>query len=136
MDLVSFLLEKTGTLGKDCFEYNNRIIFLVKKDDMGKVIGESGNKIIGLRKELKKNIDIIAYNPDFTEFIKNIFYPIHILSVNIKNAEIEVVVDKENIGRAIGRQGSNLSKMKFIIDRHFLGVKRIHVIRKSENNRQ
>ncbi len=54
------------------------------------------------------------------------------MSVNTKNAEIEIAVNKENIGRAIGRQGSNLSKMKFIIDRHFVGVKRIKVIRKSE----
>ena len=127
MDLVSFLLEKTGSLGKDCFEYDDRIIFLVNKDDIGRIIGESGSKINGLRRELNKNIDIIAYNSDFTEFIKNIFYPVPILLANVKDAKIEIIVEKKNIGRAIGRQGSNLKKIKFILDRHFEGVQGIQV---------
>jgi N utilization substance protein A len=134
MDLVSFLLEKTGALGKDCFEYNDRIIFLVNKVDVGKIIGESGNKINSLRNDLRKNVDIIAYNADFTEFLKNIFHPVQVLTVSIKKTKIEVVVKKENIGRAIGKQGRNLEKVKFILNRHFDGVQNIKVINERSKN--
>ncbi|MHA2106036.1 MAG: NusA-like transcription termination signal-binding factor [Candidatus Hodarchaeales archaeon] len=134
MDLISFFLEKTGALGKDCFEYNDRIIFLVNKVDVGKVIGESGNKINSLRNNLRKNIDIIAYNSDFTEFLKNIFHPIQVLTVNLTKTKIEVVVKKENIGRAIGKQGRNLERVKFILNRHFDGVQNIKVISERSKN--
>jgi N utilization substance protein A len=134
MDLVSFLLEKTGALGKDCFEYNDRIIFLVNKVDVGKIIGESGNKINSLRNDLRKNVDIIAYNGDFTEFLKNIFHPVQVLTVSIKKTKIEVVVKKENIGRAIGKQGRNLEKVKFILNRHFDGVQNIKAINERSKN--
>jgi N utilization substance protein A len=128
MDLVSFLLEKTGALAKDCFEYKDNLVFLVNKEDIGKIIGESGNTINGLRKDLRKNIDIIGYNTDFDRFVENIFHPIPVLSINIKNSRIEVSVEKENIGRAIGRQGRNLERIRFILTRLYDGIQAIKVI--------
>lgn len=85
---------------------NNRI------DPLGSCIGERGERISKILKELKgEKIDVILYDKDPAQFIKNALSPAKDLSVYIVNEEIKeaiVVAEGDNLSLAIGRKGQNV----------------------------
>lgn len=85
---------------------NNRI------DPLGSCIGERGERISKILKELKgEKIDVILYDKDPAQFIKNALSPAKDLSVYIVNEERKeavVVAEGDNLSLAIGRKGQNV----------------------------
>ena len=86
LDLLSFLVERTGTLAKDIIldTETNRIIFIVPSGNAGKIIGQKGETINGLRKDLHKDIDIVEYSSDIKKFLENLLRPAKITDINLK----------------------------------------------------
>jgi N utilization substance protein A len=137
MDLVFFLLQKTGSLARDCVinktDTGDKLIFVVNKDDIPKIIGRSGEMINTLKKELKKDIDVVVYADKLEQFVCNLFHPIKLNNVNLKTTKekkhiIEIYVDKKDIGRAIGKQGIFLERAKLVLNRHFSGIANLKII--------
>lgn len=83
-----------------------------KIDAVGSCIGERGERIDRVLKELKgEKIDLIQYDKDPATFIKNALSPARNIGVYItdeKNREAIVVADGENLSLAIGRKGQNV----------------------------
>lgn len=83
-----------------------------KIDAIGSCIGERGERIDRVLKELKgEKIDLIQYDKDPATFIKNALSPARNVSVFItdeKRKEAIVVADGENLSLAIGRKGQNV----------------------------
>lgn len=83
-----------------------------KIDAVGSCIGEHGERIERILKELKgEKIDLIQYDKDPATFIKNALSPARNVSVFItdeKHKEAIVVADGENLSLAIGRKGQNV----------------------------
>lgn len=52
----------TGAIARDCIvdEENDRIIFVIKKGDMGLAIGKSGSNINRVKKSIGKHIEIVG----------------------------------------------------------------------------
>jgi len=67
----------TGAVTKDCVidEDNDRVIFVVKKGDVGLAIGKRGVNIARVKKTIGKNVEVIEHSDDPVEFIKNLFSP-------------------------------------------------------------
>lgn len=119
------LFEKmTGAAMKDCIvdDEENKIIFLVKKGQMGIAIGKKGENIKKVRQALGKKIEVIEYSEDPAEFIKNSFNPFRINDVSITGkAEKKVAkvdIDDRDRMTAIGRGGKNIQKVKMLVSRH------------------
>lgn len=83
-----------------------------KIDAVGSCIGEHGERIERILKELKgEKIDLIQYDKEPAIFIKNALSPARNVSVFItdeKRKEAIVVADGENLSLAIGRKGQNV----------------------------
>ncbi len=83
-----------------------------KVDPIGACIGEKGMRIANILKELNgEKIDIIEYNKESEEFIKNALSPAkdaHVFITDEKKQEALVVVDKDNFSLAIGKKGLNV----------------------------
>jgi N utilization substance protein A len=83
-----------------------------KIDAVGSCIGEHGERIDRVLKELKgEKIDLIQYDKEPAIFIKNALSPARNVSVFItdeKRREAIVVADGENLSLAIGRKGQNV----------------------------
>ncbi len=113
----------TGASVKDCIVENDedRVIFVVKKGDMGLAIGKGGSNINRAKKLIGKKIEIVEHSEDPVEFIKNIFKPVktrvNILEKNGKRIAV-VNVDFETKGLAIGKGGKNINKAKLLVGRH------------------
>jgi N utilization substance protein A len=119
------LFEKiTGAVTKDCIADadENKILFVVKKGDMGLAIGKNGRHIQQVRQSLGRRIEIIEYSEDPAEFIRNIFHPFRVNDVRItKLADkkvAKVAIDDRDKISLLGRRGKNLSKAKVLSRRH------------------
>lgn len=119
------LFEKiTGAVTKDCIADNdgNKILFVVKKGDMGLAIGKKGSNIQQVRQALGKRIEVVEYSEDPAEFIKNIFHPFRVNDVRITNLGdkkvAKVAIDDRDKITLLGRRGKNLAKAKVLSKRH------------------
>ncbi|MGV9141376.1 MAG: NusA-like transcription termination signal-binding factor [Promethearchaeota archaeon] len=134
MELISLFNNISGAIIKDCLIYESPednseiIIFLVKKEDVGKAIGRSGEHVKDLMSKLNKKIDVIPYSDDLNTFIQYIFNTTK-NSIKVQNIEIKesrngrktviISVPPKDRGKAIGKNGSMIRKVKRLVTRHF-----------------
>ncbi len=125
LSFISTLEELTGALAIDCIleKVENRVIFIVRRHDTGKVIGRGGTTIQKLREHFKKNVEVVEYSDKLEQFATNTLAPAKTKKVEIvgkpeKKIVIITVIPKEK-GKAIGKNGRNIQRSRFLLKRHF-----------------
>ena len=134
MELISLFNNISGAIIKDCLVFKSPenpsevIIFLVKKQDVGKAIGKAGEHVKDLMAKLQKKIDVIPFSADLDEFIQFILNTtknsIKVQSIEVKESKIGkktviISVRPQDRGKAIGKDGSMIKKIKELVIRHF-----------------
>ncbi len=134
IELISLFNNISGAIIKDCLIFrspeNNSevVIFLVKKEDVGKAIGKAGEHVKDLKVRLQKNIDVIEFSEDLNQFIQNILNTtknaIKVQNIEIKESKnlkktIIISVRPQDRGKAIGKEGSMIRKIKELVLRYF-----------------
>lgn len=126
MRFIALFESITGAAVRDCVldEEANRAIFVVKEGDIGMAIGKGGKNIRLLERMTSKRHEIIEYSDDPAVFIKNALKPAHVMEIRITEKpdgkSIAVVaVDPRDKGVAIGRNGRNAERIRFLAKRYF-----------------
>jgi len=134
MELISLFNNISGAIIKECLVFKSPenlsevIIFLVKKQDVGKAIGKAGEHVKDLMAKLQKKIDVIPFSADLDEFIQFILNTTK-NSIKVQNIEVKenkigkrtviISVRPQDRGKAIGKDGSMIKKIKELVIRHF-----------------
>ncbi|MFW6110454.1 MAG: NusA-like transcription termination signal-binding factor [Thermoproteota archaeon] len=126
MRYISLFERITGANAKDCIvdEDLERVIFIVTKGQVGMAIGKGGRNIKALERMTSKKLEIIEYSEDPVQFIKNALRPAKVKEVRLterRNGDTTAVVDvrSRDKGIAIGKNGRNAERLRFLAKRYF-----------------
>ncbi|MEM2922525.1 MAG: NusA-like transcription termination signal-binding factor, partial [Candidatus Bathyarchaeia archaeon] len=107
----------------DCVIFEDSITFVVSKDWSASLDRVEKDALTELSRILKKKINIVKLSEDITSFVKEIFSPVTIEKVTLiehggrKGVQVKVPASKK--GLAIGREGSNIRRVKVLLNRYF-----------------
>lgn len=123
MRLISQFESLTGAGSRDCVvdDRNERLIFVVNPGDMGLAIGKKGASIKKASEVMGKKIEVVEYNSNPEQFLKNCFLPAKVTSIVFSGEDdarsATVDVSDEDRGIAIGKNGKNIFKAKKLAQR-------------------
>lgn len=126
MRYIALFESITGATVKDCIidDELNRIIFIIKEGEVGIAIGKGGKNIHMLERMTGKKHEIIEHSEKPAQFIKNALKPARVNEIRISERTdgktIAVVsVDPKDKGVAIGKNGRNAERIRFLAKRYF-----------------
>ena len=124
MKYIQLLQNMTGATIVDCIIDDDTLIFTVKKGEVGLAVGKGGEKIKRFRSMTNKQVEIYEYMNEAEKFIKNALKPAKVNDIRMvdrmegkKNAM--VTVETKDKGIAIGKNGDNIKKIRFLAKRYF-----------------
>ena len=126
MRYIALFESITGATVRDCIidDENNRIIYGVKEGEMGIAIGKRGKNVSLLEKMTGRRHEIIEFSDDPARFIRNALRPARLRGIRITQRtdgkKIAVVsVEPKDKGIAIGKNGKNAERIRFLAKRYF-----------------
>jgi len=107
----------TRSVALDCIsdERFDRLIYIIKKGDMGLAIGKSGENIKKMQKVLGMKVEMVEFDENRDIFIKNLFKPADILEIvsHEEEKKIDIILkSKSDLGIVIGKGGCNIEKAR------------------------
>ncbi|MDX1611465.1 MAG: NusA-like transcription termination signal-binding factor [Candidatus Thermoplasmatota archaeon] len=123
MRLLSSFEELTRVQPLDIVETEDRYVFLVNEEDVGRAVGKGGSRLKRVREKMGRNIDVVAYAEDPKELVSNFFRPYDVQGVELEDhreggQRARVKVAPKDKGRAIGKGGSNVKLCEELVSRH------------------
>jgi N utilization substance protein A len=126
MKYMQLLQNMTGATIVDCIvkDDEDTLIFTVKKGEVGLAVGKGGEKIKRFRNMTNKQVEIYEYLPEPEKFIRNALKPAKIKDIRLvdrmEGKRIAMVnVEPRDKGIAIGKNGANIKKIRFLAQRYF-----------------
>ena len=126
MRLIAQFENLTGAGARDCVvdEKFSRILFVINPGEVGLAIGKKGASVKKASDAFGKKVEVVEYNTDKVQFLRNCFLPVQIQVVTFEQdedgAEVAYIeVQPEDRGLAIGKEGRNIIKAKRLAFRQF-----------------
>jgi N utilization substance protein A len=126
MRYIALFESITGATVRDCIvdEDYNRIIFVIKEGDVGVAIGRRGKNIYTLEKMTGKKHEIIEFSEEPAQFMRNALKPARLREIRITERPdgrtmAVITVNPKDKGIAIGKNGKNAERMRFLAKRYF-----------------
>lgn len=121
---IALFESMTGAMVKDCIidDELSKVTFVVKNGDMGLAIGKGGSTVTKVKRAVDKGVEIIEYNEDPAQFIRNILSPAELKSIKViqKEGQDKIAIvnaDSSNKRIAIGKNGVNIERAKLLAKR-------------------
>lgn len=124
MKYMALLENMTGATIVDCIINKDTVIFAVKRGEVGLAVGKGGEKIKRFRRMTNKQVEIFEYLDEPEKFIRNALKPAKVKDIRLVDrvggGRIAMVnVETKDKGIAIGKNGQNIKKIRFLAQRYF-----------------
>lgn len=119
IQLLNMLEARTGAKGTDVVRAEGGFTFIVERGELGKAIGKQGANLARLRKETNANVEIVEASDTIEGFTRNVFRPAILREINVINdgKTVSIKVDREEKGKAIGRNGDKIKRARTLLKR-------------------
>ena len=122
MQYINMATNVTKTDILDCMITDDKLVFIVKKGQLGAAIGIKAKNLEKLRGLFKKNIKFVEFDVDKEKFIINLFKPYKINNVTLEGDDDSIVakveVDVSDKSKIIGKGGKNIDIIRKLAHRH------------------
>jgi N utilization substance protein A len=142
MEAIGLIAEAENRLRariKDAVDEGERIVFITEKGHLGQALGKEAKNLQMMRDLLKKDVKFVEWDDDKQDFIRNLFKPFDVASIRMESTSVSpppnadgspgdgetkvkvraiVEVEAKDKGKAIGKQGRNISSIRHIAKRH------------------
>jgi N utilization substance protein A len=106
----------------DCVITDDKLVFIVKKGQLGVAIGIKAKNLEKLRNVFKKNIKFVEFDEDREKFVQNLCKPYKILNISLEgegdSTIAKVEVDISDKSKIIGKDGKNIEIIRNLARRH------------------
>ena len=119
MRYLNLFERETRIRTKNCFEYNNCIVFAVPPQLVSRAIGEQGNNVKRLSEILGKKIKVISLPfRGVQRFIEDVISPVKFKSIEISE-DIVINAGRQSKAALIGRNRARLDELNDITKEYF-----------------
>ena len=106
----------------DCYIADDRLIFIVKKGQLGAAIGSKAKNLEKLRRLFKKNIKFVEFDDDKEKFILNLCKPYKTTEIALEGEGDSIIariaVEHSDKSKLIGKDGRNIDIIRKLAQRH------------------
>ena len=120
--VLALFEDVTGAAGLDCLVYDDRVVVLVARGDMGEAIGPGGSHVGEFEERLGSEVKLVEDAESAADFVANALAPAAVYNVTISENDDTVAyveVADEDRGAAIGAGGRNIEDARLLSKRHF-----------------
>jgi transcription termination/antitermination protein NusA len=119
MGLIALFEQMTGAKVRDCI-IEDKVIFVIEENDMGKAIGKNGANIKNLEFKLKKKIKLVEHAHHVEKFVRSFLHPLEVAEIREDNGVVTVNGrDSQTRAMIIGRERSNVKNLLEIAKRYY-----------------
>lgn len=122
MRYINLLSKLTKIHTRNCFVYNDFVVFAVPAKLLSKAIGPAGKNVKALQENLGKKVKIIAEIKDVAnaeKFVKAIVYPVEFVSLELKENTLVLTAGSRNKAALIGRNRRRMIELNKILEDNF-----------------
>lgn len=123
---LTIFAKVTGVRTKDCFTYNNTMIFMVNPYMLPKAIGERGRNVRKMSALLRTKVKVISTS-DLENFVKDVVQPVRFKKFVVEDHKATIFAGQQAKASLIGRNKVRLNELLEILKRYF-GVKTLRII--------
>lgn len=119
MKIISIFENMTGAKIKDCI-VDDKVLFIVEEQDMGKAIGRRGSNIQRLESMLNRRVKVVGFSHDVKQFVRNLLHPIQVMEITEEAGNITIKGhDTRTRALIIGRDRTNINHILNVANRFF-----------------
>ena len=115
---INSMLAIANVIPKDCVVDDNTVVFLVEEEKIGAAIGKQGKNAETLRKQLKKNVEIMQYAESPEEFIKGALRKVKIKKIENNEGSMIAFLSPED-KRIVMQNSSRIKRIRIIMERNY-----------------
>jgi N utilization substance protein A len=122
MQYINMASKITKTDVLDCMIAEDKLVFIIRKGQLGAAIGVKARNLEKLRRLFKKSIKLVEFDEDKKKFIENLCKPYDIKEVAFEgegeNTVAKIEVSPSDKSKIIGKSGRNIEVIRKLASRH------------------
>jgi N utilization substance protein A len=124
-DIMKYIKTATQLINVDildCLLIEDRLVFVVRKGQLGAAIGKKAKNLERLRGLFNKTIKFVEEDPDKLQFIRNLCKPYEVKEISVSGPEdaavVRITVPSSDKSKLIGKNGQNIDIIRKLAQRH------------------